>query len=50
MDPGPYSQHSLLFITYKYFQQTIVLDYTWLEKYPSDSILTYWAICDLQRK
>jgi hypothetical protein len=33
---GSYPQHSILVITYKYFQQAGVLDYTWPEKHQGD--------------
>ncbi len=33
---GPYSEHSILFVSYEYFQQARVLDYTWPEKHPGD--------------
>jgi hypothetical protein len=35
-DLGPYSQHSILFVTSEYFQQARVLDCTWTEKHSDD--------------
>ncbi len=41
---GPYSQHFIFFLTYEFFQQAIVLEYTRSEKLTSDKHSNLWNL------